>query len=281
MVSQIDNLFRIKFTDEFKYDFERDQALMKMTVRSDGVVMADTVRFDIVDPSDGAVEKGRDGKVPKSDLGLGQAIATNRKIHKKYQIDNFDAFRGNPNIRAAMNKRGISSINKGIDQLIIDTLDTTTVEVAGGATTLSTLATVLTWTTSLWNRDVPNDGSVFAAITPNAEAQLMRVAEFKSADFIDVKPMIEGAKPQRLRRWLGVNWLVHTGLTGAGTSSARCYLYHSSAIGHHVSGEPAPHLFDSEEDDYFGVRYDATHAAAICLPRGIIRLLHNDTAAFS
>lgn len=281
MVNQVDTLFRTKFMDEFKYDFEREQALMKMTVRSDGVVMADTVKFDIVDPSDGAVEKGRDGKVPKSDLGLSQATATLRKIHKKYQIDNFDIFRGNPTIRAAMNRRGISSINKGIDKLIIDTLDTTSVEVAGGATTLSTLATVLTWTTTLWNKDIPNDGNVYAVITPNAEAQLMRVSEFKNADFITELPMIDGAKPQKLRYWMGCKWLVHTGLTGAGTSSARMYLYHQSAIGHMVSGEPSPNLFESQEDDYVGVRYEAIHAAAICLPRGIVRLLHNDTAAFS
>lgn len=281
MVNQVDTLFRTKFVDEFRYDYEREQALMKMTVRSDGVVMADTVKFDIVDPSDGAVEKGRDGKVPKSDLGLSQATATLRKIHKKYQIDNFDIFRGNPTIRAAMNKRGISSINKGIDKLIIDTLDTTSVEVSGGATTLSTLATVLTWTTTLWNKDIPNDGNVYGVITPNAEAQLMRVSEFKNADFIDMKPMIEGAKPQKIRYWMGCKWLVHTGLSGAGTSSAKMYLFHQSAIGHMVSGEPSPNLFTSEEDDYVGVRYDAIHAAAICLPRGIVRLLHNDTAAFS
>lgn len=281
MVNQVDTLFRTKFMDEFKYDFEREQALMKMTVRSDGVVMADTVKFDIVDPSDGAVEKGRDGKVPKSDLGLSQATATLRKIHKKYQIDNFDIFRGNPTTRAAMNRRGISSINKGIDKLIIDTLDTTSVEVAGGATTLSTLATVLTWTTTLWNKDIPNDGNVYAVITPNAEAQLMRVSEFKNADFITELPMIDGAKPQKLRYWMGCKWLVHTGLSGAGTSSAKMYLFHQSAIGHMVSGEPSPNLFESQEDDYVGVRYEAIHAAAICLPRGIVRLLHNDTAAFS
>jgi hypothetical protein len=281
MVNQVDTLFRTKFMDEFKYDFEREQALMKMTVRSDGVVMADTVKFDIVDPSDGAVEKGRDGKVPKSDLGLSQATATLRKIHKKYQIDNFDIFRGNPTIRAAMNRRGISSINTGIDKLVIDTLDTTSVEVAGGATTLSTLATVLTWTTTLWNKDIPNDGNVYAVITPNAEAQLMRVSEFKNADFIEEKAMVDGAKPQKLRYWMGCKWLVHTGLSGSGTSSAKMYLYHQSAIGHMVSGEPAPNLFESQEDDYVGVRYDAIHAAAICLPRGIVRLLHNDTAAFS
>lgn len=285
-VSTIENTFRVKYMDEFKMDFERETAKLRLVTHASGVVEGSTVKFDIVDPSDTAIEKGRNGRVPASELGLSQVTATNKKIHKKYQIDNFDAFRGNPNIRAAMSKRGISSINKGFDQLIIDTLDATSVDItgtgsSGSAGALSTLALVMNWSAVLWNKDVPfDDGNVWAVVSPNAMAQLNRISEFKSADFIEKKIAAEAA-PARVRYWQGINWMAHTGLTGRGTNSCKMYMLHNSAIGHMISGEPAPHLFDSEEDDYFGVRYDGTHAAAICLPRGVCRFYHDDTAAFA
>ena len=119
MVNQITAQFRTMFQDEFAFDFERTMAKMRVAVHSKGVVNGETAKFDVVDPSDEAIEKTRDGRVPKSDLGLSQVTATLRKPQKKYQIDNFDLFRANQNTRSAMNMRGRSSINKAIDKLIL------------------------------------------------------------------------------------------------------------------------------------------------------------------
>lgn len=285
-VSTIENVFRTQYQNEFNMDYELEQAKLKMAVNNQGVVRGDTVKFDVVDPSDVALEKGRNGVVPASELGLSQVSATLKKHHKKYKIDNFDEFRGNPNIRQAMSRKGIASINKSIDQLIIDALDATSVDItgtgaSGSAGALSTLALVMNWSAVLWNKDVPfDDGNTWAVVSPNAMAQLQRISEFKSADFIDVK-IIKDAAPAKVRHWQGINWLAHTGLTGRGTAACKMYMFHKSAIGHMVSGEPAPHLFSSEEDDYFGVRYDVTHAAKAILTRGICRFYHDDTAAFA
>lgn len=279
-VSTIDNVFRTQYQDEFYMDFDRTVAKLRMCVNSRGVVNGETVKFDIVDPSDEAVEKGRNGKIPVSELGLSQVSATLKKIFKKYEVDNFDLFRANQNTRSAMSARGIGSINKGIDQLIINILDSTSVEIAAASAPLSTLGGVSTWLSTLWNKDIPDDdGDVWAVVTKNASLQLNRITEFKSADYVDVK-ISEQAPLAKVKRWQGVNWISHNGLTGRGTNAAKCYLFHKSAIGHMISGEPKSHLYE-DNDDNTGVHFSVMHAGAVCLPRGVVRLLHDDTAAFS
>jgi hypothetical protein len=280
-VNQITAQFRTIYQDEFKYDFDREMAKMKIAVRSDGVVNGATAYFDVVDPADEAIEKTRDGRVPKSDLGLSQVPATLKKIHKKYQIDNFDLFRANKNTRAAMSKRGRGSINKGIDKEIFRKLDATSVVHPDGTVTANTLAVIQRATLVLWNKDIPDDGEVFGVVTPAFWAQMMRINEFKSVDFTTIKPADSNAIGMRVRNWMGVNWFTHTGLTGNGTATSNNFIFHKSAVGHMCSGEPAPHLFTSEEDDYEGVRFDVMHAACVPLPRGVIKIVHNDTAALA
>lgn len=281
-VNQVDVLFRTKYLDEFRMDYDREKSILAQTTRKDGIVGAETVKWDIVDPSDEAQEKTRDGKIPTSQLGLSQVSATLRNIHKKFQIDDFDAFRTNPNIRTAMSRKGIAAINKGVDNKIVTTLDSTSVVLnSGSAVSFSTFGTFLNWTTTLWNNDIPNDGRVWGIVTPNANAQMMRITEYKSQDFVPIGAVAEGQRTMGYREWLGVKWLMFTGLTGRSTATAKCYIYHEDAIGHMLSGDPTPVPFINEEDAYSGIRYEAKDAAAITLPRGICRAVHDDTAAFS
>jgi len=280
-VNLITSQFRTQFFDEFKMDFDRNQALLRQTVRSDGLVRGDTVRFDIVDPADTANTRGRDGAIPLSQLGLSQVTATIRENFKKYQIDDFDLFRANPNTRNAMIKRGVGSINKSVDQLIINELDTTVTQVSGTAAALSTLAQVSSWITTLLNNDVARDGRLWAVITPNAEFQMMKINEYKSSDFIRIenKPAAQDVVPG-YRSWLGVKWLVHTGLTGRGTNNAQCYMYHEDALGHKIDGDPTVHPYYYEPEDRYECWVRVRHAARVVLPRGVCRFRHDDTAAF-
>lgn len=279
-VNTVPQTFRTQFNDEFRQDFDRTKSLLRKTVRSNGVAMGEFARFDVVDPADEAQERGRDGKIPISQLGLSHVDAQIREHYKKYRIDSFDLFRGNPNTRTAMSMRGVGSVNKAIDNLIIQELDTTTVEVSASAAILSTLAAVTDWVVRLWENDVPQDGRVWGVITPKAQMQMLRINEYKSSDFIRIedKPVAQMSMPdQGYRSWLGVKWLTHTGLTGTKNASANCYIYHEDAIAHMIDGDPYMHTYFDEDEDRFGCWVRARHAARVCLPRGIVRFRHNDT----
>src|SRR5690606_19875391 len=108
-VNQIPETFRTKFMDVFRMDHDREQSRLAQTTNKDGIVGAETIKWDVVDPADEVHEKTRDGKVPTSQLGLSQVSATLKKIHKKFKRDNFDAFMANPNLWTAFNRKGIAS----------------------------------------------------------------------------------------------------------------------------------------------------------------------------
>lgn len=287
-VFTFDATFRTKYQDEFKFDYERKIAKLKMAVRSDGVQRGDTVKWDVVDPGGVAKVRGRNGSIPMSQLAYSQVTGTLVEHFEKYPIDSFDEFRGNPNVRSAMNQRGIGVINRSIDQLIIDAADasataitTSTDGASNQAVALSTLARVDNWLSYLLEADVPaDDGDIWAVISVRAFLQMQRIAEFKSADYIDYKPMPD-MPTSRVLKWQGVNWLSHNGLTGKGTAACKMYMFHKSAIGHQVSGDPEVHAYYHEPEDRFETWFKAMHCAKTCLPRGIVRFYHDDTAAFA
>ena len=143
-------------------------------------------------------------------------------------------------------------------------------------------STFLTWVSQLMNNDVDWNGNVWGVITPNAWLQMETINDFVSIDFNDVKPLVQGAPPVgQYREWLGVKWVRHTGLTGKGTSAAKCYIYSGDAIGHQIDGEPMTHMYYEDEEDRYGTWVKTIHCAALVLTRGVYRAVHDDTASIA
>jgi hypothetical protein len=282
-VNQITAQMRTKYNDEFKYVYDRKASFLKQTVNSQGVQNGSTVVWDVVGASDAANVRTRDGLIPVSQLGLSTATGTLEEHFKKFQIDSFDLFRANPNTRTAQATNGVASINKAIDQAIIDQLDASSNAInSGSAIDFGVKSTFLTWVTSLQNSDVPWDGRVWGAITPNAWAQMETINDFVSIDYNEMKPLVEGAPPPGVfREWMGVKWIRHTGLTGKGTSAAKCYIYHEDAIGHQISGEPQTHMYYEDEEDRYGTWVKVIHVSKLILTTGVYRAVHDDTASIA
>ncbi len=287
-VSTVDATFRTMYNDEFRFDFERDVAKLRLGVRSDGLQRGNSVKWDVVDPGDIANTRSRGGNIPISELGLSQVTGAPAEVFKKYRIDSFDEFRNNPNVRSAMSKRGISSINRAIDQVIIDAMDASSTAITAStdgasnqAVSLSTLARVNHWMSFLLSNDVPfGDGEIFAAISVKAALHIQRIAEFKSIDYVDMKVMPD-APATRVMRWQGVNWLPHNGLTGKGTAACKMYMWHKSALAHQISGEPESHPYYYEPEDRFECWFKVMHVAKTVLSRGIVQFYHDDTLALT
>ena len=287
-VNTITASFRTLYSDEFKLDYEVDMAQLLRCVHSNGLISGEQVKFDVVAVGEEAVKKGRDGKIPTLQLGLSQVAAVLDQDHAKYRIDNFDAFRANPNTRTVMNVRGKNAINRKINQVIIDQLDAATnVQNSGAAAAASSLAVVSSILKSLMDRDVPiGDGDTWGIVTPSMWLQLNRITEFKSSDYVTDAGIVSKGPPgagskYEVRRWMGVNWMICNQLTGKGTASAKTYVFHKTALGHLFGGDPSPILFQNDEDAYSGVRFEVTHAAKMCLQSGVQQYLHDDTAAFT
>lgn len=285
-VSTVDATFRTIYKDEFKYDYERTTTKILLGINSDGVIKGQTVKWDVVDPGDAANKRGRNGDIPISELGTSQVSADLEEHFKKYRIDSFDEFRANPNTRSAQSRRGIGSIQRAQEQMIIDAMDASATAITAStdgasnqAVALSTLARVNSWMSYLLEGDVPfDDGNIFALISVKASMQMQKIAEFKSIDYVDMKVMPE-APAVRVLRWQGVNWIPHNGLSGRTTAACKMYMWHKSALGHMNSGEPQTHPYYYEPQDRYEVWVKTVHTGKTVLSRGIVRFYHDDTAA--
>lgn len=284
MVDTFQNLNRTIYQDEIAQDFERTKAALPMTTNPTGIMHGDVIKWDVTGLSGSAKTRGRDGNLVRGQLPFSQ-VSTNlvTEYSEKFTINEPDAFVSNPQVRGVYSSKSIAQCNRAKDQLVVDTLDATSVVYnSGTAVTFSSLATCTGVLTTLWENDVPaDDYKTWVLLTVKAAAQLMRIPEFKSRDYVDLMPAQNGLPARRYVRWLDANWMTFNGLTGRTGATAKCYVYHSDAIGHQTGGEPEGHAYYDEKEDRYEHWAKIKHAAATVLPRGVMRVLHDDTAALA
>lgn len=283
-VNQVDQHFHTKFLTESYHDYQRMESQLRRCTTTTGSVDAGTVKFHRFDVAPEATTRGRDGRLAIQRTGRSNATATLKEHHYKDVIDNFDLFRSNVDERSAMSKIALGSVTRAEDAEIIRALSAaTTVYNSGTAVELSTLSHVLANFRTLANNDVPvGDGNMYAIISPAAYYQMLRMDDFKSVDYVDVKPLKENAPIMKGVSWMGCTWLPFTGVPGNGTASATCFLFHKSSIGHMARGErPEVDLFFDRTERQHVVIAEQFHAAVLIHDRGVIKFNHDDTAAYS
>lgn len=115
---------------------------------------------------------------------------------------------------------------------------------------------------------------MFAVISPAFRAYLMQTTEFASGDYVEVKQF--GGPARRIFRWNGVNWIVSSRVTGLGTASEICYMFHRNAIGYavRVQEESIAIGYDDKQDSSWS-RATTYHAAKILQDTGIVKITHD------
>lgn len=274
--------FVTQFREQMIDGFEVHQSLLRDVVTHEAVIKGNTATFLVADSGGAtAVTRGTNGLIPARDDNNTQYSATLVEWHDLVRKTRFNVFASQGNQRQLMQKTTMAVINRKIDSDIITELANATVNTGAATTASETLA--LRAKTILQNSDVPWDNQIFGLITPAFDSYLMQVDSYASADYINDKPMPSGGnawidKP-RVRNWLGINWIVHPSLTGAGTSSATCYVFHRSAIGHaaDTQGMDVALGYDDEQD-YSYARCSVFMGTKILQNSGIVKITHDDSA---
>ncbi len=274
-----DTAFQTQYREEFISGFEQGVTLLKASVTSEAVVKGNTATFLVADSGDDtAVTRGANGLIPSSTDNLVQASATLAEWHNLRKKTGFNIFAGQGDQRKIMQQNTLKVMNRKIDQEIIDILDTGTVQVSASAAT-GDVALVMKALSKLGNADVPIDEeeNMFGVITPALWAYLSQTKEFSSGEYVDVKTFTGANKA--MWRWNGVNWIRSSRLTGKGTASAKCYIYHRAAVGHAVdtAGLAMPVGYDDEQD-YSWARCTAYMGSVKLQNDGIVQILHDDSA---
>jgi len=279
----------IQYRQEMVLAFGQRQSLLKDSVLPEAQIKGNRATFLVVDSSGTAVTRGVNGLIPAGDNNNTQVVATLLEKHDLRRMTGFNIFQSQGNQKEIMQLNAMSVINRDCDSVILTQLEAGTITT--GAAAPASMTMVNKAMVYLQNNGVPWDGQVFAVISPAFLGYLMSIAQFSSADFVNVKPAVnfpgwdaysadvQNRMGQGWYEWMGVKWIVSNQVSGVGTSSELCFMYHRNSIGHaaDVSGMASPIGYDDEQD-YSWARCSLYHGAKLLQNTGVVQMTHDGSA---
>jgi hypothetical protein len=270
--------FQTQYRQEFIAGFEEKQSHLRATTVTEADVRGNAAVFLVADSGGAtAVTRGVNGLIPARSDDNEQLTATIAEWHDLVQKTGFNIAASQGDQRRIMQETTMGVINRKIDADIIAALDGATIDTGTSATfSVALVAKALAY---LGNQSVPiqDTENMFGVVTPGAWAYAMQMKEFASGEYVDVK-LYSGAI-KKMWRWFGVNWIMHPNLTGVGTSTEKCYVYHRTAIGHAINkGSISTAVGYDEEQDYSYCRVSAFMGSKLLQNTGIVQVKHDGSA---
>lgn len=283
MSTSISTAFVKSYEDDVKDAFQRQGSLLLNTVRYEPGIVGSTHDFFRIGTGT-ATTKARHGTITPMNQTHTNLTATLADFYAGDWVDKLDENKISINEKQALARGGAMALGRKIDDQI------TTVMAATTETTVTWVQTssnairnaLIEMAEALFDNDVPNDGECYGLLTPRAWASAMTVEEFSNSQYVgtDSLPFKEGVPTSmRMKEFLGVKWMLHTGLPGKGTSAANVYAYHKTAVGY-ASGQDvtADITWHGDRAAWF-VNHMMSGGAVLIEDAGVIEGLINDTTA--
>ena len=223
--------FTKQFQSEVKLAYQQSGSKLRNTVRTQNNIVGASTVFNRIGKGT-ASTKARHGLVPVMSLEHGTVECLLSDYYAGDWVDALDEKKTTIDERKAIATSGAYALGRKSDALIIDALKTTKTEVGDGTTGL-TKALILEAFAKLNSTDVPDDGQRFGIVGAVQWNELLGIEEFTKSDYAgDNLPFLKGTES---RKWLGINWILHTGLP-LDSNVRSCFVYHKTAVGH-ASGQ--------------------------------------------
>lgn len=223
------------FTKQYEAEvfvaYQQQGTKLKSMVRSKNNVKGASTIFQKVGKGT-ASGKARGGLVPVMNI---EHTPVECQLSDQYAgdwVDALDELKISHDERQVITNAGAYALGRKTDDLIITELKKTTTEVGDYAKILDK-ALIMQAFAELNKSDVPDDGQRFGLVGPLQWNALLNIEEFSKSEYVgDNLPFLKGTES---RKWLGINWVFHTGLPLDATSRD-CFIFHKTAIGH-ASGQ--------------------------------------------
>ncbi len=269
-----------KYRDQFIYNFEREQSVLREAVTTDTESNAAGVYFLVVGSGGAsATTRGANGMIQPLDDVQTQVPITFVEAHAKYRKNNFNIFQAQGNQQEVMRRNGTAVINRAIDAAIITAIATGTVSLGNIGTMSQLVAQRIT--TILRNAFVgeADRGNIYALLSPAQFNYMMNITSFANTDYTATRKVDDGIPQLGMwKYWFGINWGEHSGLSGVGTTSTGL-AWHKAAVGHAIaSGGVDAAIGRDEEEDASWSRHTVYHGAAKLQNSGIVKWTADDTA---
>jgi hypothetical protein len=276
----------VKYREDYIKAFEVEQATLPPTVRNDSQDRGGQTVF-LISGSGGrtAVTRGPRGLIPPGDNVQDTVTLTFREDHDYVPMTNFNIFRAMGDQFRMMREQSLAVIHRKQDEIIIDALETGT-QTLGTVASNAIMEAAARATTMLYNAHVGlySTGNLFAVVTPAVyNYMILNVQQFSSVDYTSNKKVDSGVpNPTRRTMFMGIDWIVHPDLPGAGTSSSTNFIYHKEAVGYSMSTKGIdPDADYNREQDYSWRRTTIYHGSVKLQDSAILKFQHDDTGLSS
>jgi hypothetical protein len=265
----------VQYRQSMVDQFEQKSSVLRSVCTKEAVRNGNQATFLVAGANgDTAVTRGTNGLIPYGNPQNAQTTITLVEKHAPYELTGFNVFASQGDQLAVMRQASMSVINRDIDLTVLAALASATIDTGTSAT--ASVDMVLDSLAELGNNDVPTEeaDNMFAIITPSFMSYLMRLTEFSNTDYVDFKTYSGAIR--KLLRWAGVNWIQSSRVTGLGTSTELCYMFHRSAIGYSVNlGEDSVQIGYDAKQDLSWSRATIFHGAALLQNSGIVQMKHD------
>lgn len=240
MSTSITTSFITSYEARVQEVFQRAGSYLKDAVRVKDGVVGSTAVFQKIGKGT-ATTKARHGTITPMNQTHTAPSCTLADFYAGDWVDKLDDAKVNINERDVIASGGAMALGRKVDDQITTVLDSTTqATVTLTVTSKATiLATAAGFAEAAWANDVPNDGQVYAVVTPRYWSQLMLIEQFNRSEFVGADGMTFKQGPAvgrgKWKDWMGIKWKMQTGLPGAGTASAKCWIWHKMAIGYAIA----------------------------------------------
>jgi hypothetical protein len=240
MSTSIDTAFITSYEAKVHEVFQRRGSYLREACRLKTDVVGSTAVFQKIGKGV-ATTKARHGTITPMNQDHTAPSCTLADFYAGDWVDRLDEAKTNINERDAIATGGAMALGRKVDDQITTVLDTTTQSTVTLTVTskASILATAIQFAESAWANDVPNDGQVYAAVTARYWSQLMLLDQFQRAEYVNAAGQAFVSGPTmgagRWKDWMGIKWKMQTGLPGAGTATAKNFIWHQTAVGYAIA----------------------------------------------
>ncbi len=240
MSTSIDTSFITSYEAKVHEVFQRQGSYLKDAVRVKDNVVGSTAVFQKIGKGT-ATTKARHGTITPMNQTHTAPSVTLADFYAGDWVDKLDEAKVNINERDALASGGAMALGRKVDDQITTALDATTQTVITLTVTskAAILASAIEFAEAAWDNDVPNDGQVYAVVTSRYWSQLMTMDQFQRAEYVSAEGMSLMKGPMvgkgKWKDWMGIKWKMQTGLPGAGTATAKCFIWHKMSIGYAVA----------------------------------------------
>lgn len=237
MSTSIDQAFVRQYEKQVHLVFQRTGSYLKSTVRFRPNVVGSSTTFQKIGTGV-ATTKARHGTITPMNQTHTNHEATLEDFYAGDWVDKLDEAKINIDERDALATSGAMALGRKVDSQI-DTLlaapntdNVTGLDPTTKAITRQILGTMIQ---NLHAQNVPNDGQLFGALSAQMWARALLLDEFSNSDWVGangiqfLKGIPTGGK---FKEWLGVKWVMFSGINGDNTSTESAFVWHKMALGY-------------------------------------------------